>query len=68
MGRMKGGIWPVSIDGRPVNRAENKNAFLRYVTPGYFATLGIPIRSGRDTDDGDAPGSRSSWRWSASRS
>jgi putative ABC transport system permease protein len=54
MGRMKGGIWPVSVDGRPVNRSENKNAFLRYVTPGYFATLGIPIRSGRDTSDADA--------------
>jgi predicted permease len=54
MGKMKGGIWPVSIDGRTVNRSENKNAFLRYVTPGYFAALGIPMRSGRDTDDGDA--------------
>ena len=54
MGRLKGGIWPVSLDGRPVNRAENQNAFLRYVTPGYFATLGIPIRSGRDINDGDA--------------
>jgi predicted permease len=53
MGRLRGGIWPVSIDGRPVNRSENKNAFLRYVTPGYFATLAIPIRSGRDIDDGD---------------
>ena len=53
MGRVKGGIWPVSMDGRPVNRAENKNAFLRFVTPGYFATLGIPIKIGRDTDDSD---------------
>ena len=53
MGRMKGGIWPVSLDGRPVNRAENQNAFLRYVTPGYFATLGIPLKTGRDTDDSD---------------
>ena len=53
MGRMKGGIWPVSLDGRPVNRAENKNAFLRYVTPGYLATLGIPLKTGRDTDDSD---------------
>jgi predicted permease len=53
MGRVKGGIWPVSLDGRPVNRAENKNAFLRYVTPGYLATLGIPLKTGRDTDDSD---------------
>jgi predicted permease len=53
MGRMKGGIWPVSLDGRQVNRAENKNAFLRYVTPGYLATLGIPLKTGRDTDDSD---------------
>jgi predicted permease len=54
MGRMKGGIWPVSMDGRPVNRSENQNAFLRYVTPGYFSTLGIPIRIGRDVGDQDA--------------
>jgi predicted permease len=53
MGRVKGGIWPVSLDGRPVNRAEDQNAFLRYVTPGYFATLGIPLKTGRDTDDSD---------------
>jgi predicted permease len=53
MGRVKGGIWPVSMDGRPVNRAENKNAFLRYVTPGYLATLGVPLKVGRDTDDSD---------------
>jgi hypothetical protein len=53
MGRMRGGIWPVSLDGRPVNRAENKNAFLRYLTPGYFATLAIPIKTGRDISDAD---------------
>ena len=53
MGRIKGGIWPVSLDGRAVNRAENQNAFLRYVTPGYFATLGIPLKIGRDTNDSD---------------
>ena len=54
MGRMKGGIWPVSLDGRQVNRAENQNAFLRYLTPGYFDTLGIPILAGRDVQDGDS--------------
>ena len=54
MGRMKGGIWPVSMDGKPVNRAENKNGFLRYVTPGYLATLGVPLKVGRDIDESDA--------------
>jgi len=53
MGKMRGGIWPVSFDGQLVSRAENQNAFLRYVTPDYFATLGIPIKSGRDVADGD---------------
>jgi putative ABC transport system permease protein len=54
LGKMRGGIWPVAFDGREVNRADNQNAFLRYVTPGYFATLGIPIRQGRAIDDSDA--------------
>jgi putative ABC transport system permease protein len=54
MGRMKGGIWPVSFDGQATTRTDNQNAYIRYVTPGYFATLGIPIRSGRDTNDSDA--------------
>ena len=26
---------------------------MRYVTPGYFATLGIPIRRGRDVAETD---------------
>ncbi len=54
LGKMRGGIWPVSFDGRQVNRADNQNAFLRYVTPGYFATLGIPIMRGRDIAESDA--------------
>ena len=54
MGRMRGGIWPVSLDGQPVNRADNQNAFLRYVTPGYFATLGVPIKRGRDISESDS--------------
>jgi predicted permease len=53
LGRIRGGIWPVSLDGRTVNRAENRNAFLRYVTPSYLATLGIPLETGRDTNDSD---------------
>jgi predicted permease len=53
MGKMRGGIWPVSLDGGPVNRSDNQVAFLRYVTPGYFATLGAPITLGRDISESD---------------
>jgi putative ABC transport system permease protein len=54
LGKMRGGIWPVSLDGQPVNREDNQVAFLRYVTPGYFGTLGIPVKRGRDISDSDA--------------
>jgi predicted permease len=40
-----------AVEGRPV-------AGLRYVTPGYFRTLGIPVLQGRsfsDADEADAP-------------
>jgi predicted permease len=54
LGKMRGGIWPVSLDGQLVNRADNQVAFLRYLTPGYFATLGIPMKSGRDISEADS--------------
>lgn len=48
-----GGIWPVEIDGLPRNRAREATASLRFVTPGYFATLGIPMLRGRDVSPSD---------------
>jgi predicted permease len=50
---LRGGIWPVSIDGRLATRADNENASLRYVTPGFLAALGIPLRRGRDVSESD---------------
>jgi predicted permease len=50
---MRGGMFPVGISGRVESRREDNVAFLRYVTPGYFQTLGIPILQGRDVRDGD---------------
>ena len=50
---MRGGIFPVGIGGRVESRREDNVAFLRYVTPGFFQTLGIPILQGRDVRDAD---------------
>ncbi len=52
-----GGIWPVAIDGA-VREAEGPRegsqvASLRFVTPGYLATLGIPLRRGREVAASD---------------
>uniref|UniRef100_Q024H6 Permease n=1 Tax=Solibacter usitatus (strain Ellin6076) TaxID=234267 RepID=Q024H6_SOLUE len=47
-----GGIWPVSVPGRDPD-LKSREAVLRFVTPGYFATLGIPLLSGRDVDSTD---------------
>jgi len=51
---MHGGIWPVGIVGRPQDIAEQKMASLRFVTPGFFAVLRIPLLAGRDIAEGDA--------------
>lgn len=53
LGDMRGGIFPVGTSGRVVSRREDNVAFLRYVTPGFFQTLGIPILQGRDVRDAD---------------
>jgi predicted permease len=53
MGRMRGGVWSVAVDGQPVV-PHGDSAYLRYVTPGYFATIGTPLRSGRDVAESDA--------------
>ncbi len=49
----RGGIWPVVVDGRSQNFAEGTTASLRYATPGFFATMGIPLQSGRDVNEND---------------
>ncbi len=53
---MRGGIWPVSMAGEPeeTQRSGTHNASLRYVTPGFFATMGIPVERGRDVSEADS--------------
>ena len=45
---MRGGIWPVSLTGEEVLADASNSVSLRYVTPRFFAALGIPVRRGRD--------------------
>ena len=58
---MRGGMWEVlTTKPDPTNLGgfeappDVKRAALRFVTPDYFATIGIPIRQGRDISDTDA--------------
>jgi putative ABC transport system permease protein len=53
---MRGGIWPVALPGEEALRNASNNVSLRYVTPLYFATLGIPLRRGRDVAETDRRG------------
>ena len=50
----RGGIWPVSIDQEILDRAASNSASMRFVTPGFFATLGVPLLRGRDVEEADA--------------
>jgi predicted permease len=50
---MGGGIWPVGVGGQQVDRRGNSTASLRYITPDFFKTLGIPFRTGRGIEASD---------------
>jgi predicted permease len=51
---MGGGIWPVNIDGKTLDRSEGHSASLRFITPGFFSTLKIPLLAGRNVSESDA--------------
>jgi predicted permease len=57
MSSFRGGIWPVSFKGDATNaegiRSAENVACLRYVTPESFATLGVPLKRGRDISRSD---------------
>jgi predicted permease len=50
---MRGGIWGVVAAGEVPEPGALPPASARFVTPGFFATLGVPILSGRDIRDSD---------------
>jgi predicted permease len=49
----RGGIFPVGVNGVLPDRSESHVASLRFVTPGFFAALRIPIMRGRDVSESD---------------
>jgi predicted permease len=49
----RGGDWPVIPEGKSLTPAQADLASSRFVTSGYFNTLGIPLRRGRDVSDTD---------------
>lgn len=49
-----GGIWPVEIKGRPETLANQRTASLRFITPGFFSALRIPLLGGRDVRETDS--------------
>jgi predicted permease len=54
----RGGIWPVEMPGIARDGGDAHTASLRFLTPGYFDALRIPITAGRDfsaSDTFDAP-------------
>jgi putative ABC transport system permease protein len=52
----RGGIWPVGLHGQELERRDNNTASMRYTTPGFFATMQIPLIAGRDVSDSDTFG------------
>jgi putative ABC transport system permease protein len=53
---MRGGIWNVKFldaPGRVDEFGNDPSAILRFVTPGFFETLGISLRAGRDIRESD---------------
>ncbi|MEP6915197.1 MAG: ABC transporter permease [Acidobacteriota bacterium] len=50
---MRGGIWAVTLDGVAEKTANSQKVGLRFVTPGFFASLGIPVHAGRDVSESD---------------
>jgi predicted permease len=52
---LRGGVWPVEVEGHPKPISERQHASLRFVTPGFFSTMGIPLLAGRDVAESDTP-------------
>ncbi len=56
---MRGGVWPVVVDGYDLKPGSPPSvATSRFITPGFFATMGIAKRAGRDVEESDTQDSQ----------
>jgi putative ABC transport system permease protein len=53
---MWGGVTGIEIPGEPVRPRRSSPVSIRWVTPGYLETLGLPVLSGRELDETDRGG------------
>ena len=51
-----GGIFPVQVKGVSDDRRLANNASMRFITPGFFSVMEIPIKLGRDVSEADSAG------------
>jgi len=50
---MRGGLWQVTVEGVAKGRYDEQTVSMRFVTPGFFETMRIPLRRGRDIGEQD---------------
>jgi predicted permease len=50
---MRGMVWTVQVPEQPQLPPERRTVSLRFVTPSFFSTMGIPLLMGRDITDED---------------
>ena len=56
IGMLEGNEWdmPVTVEGYTAKPGEETNPQCNAVSPGYFATIGVPVLEGRDFDERDS--------------
>ena len=51
---MRGGIWPVQVNGEDLGRRQNQTASLRFITSEFLEAIGVPLVRGRWFEEGDS--------------